>query len=93
MGRISAKHVTGFFLAGAAVGAAAALLYAPKSGAQTRKDIRKFSKKTVDRIDELQDDVREQLNERYTQALEVFDNVMEYVEEGKSRLQKLIRIA
>ena len=26
-------------------------------------------------------------------SLEVFDNVMEYVEDGKSRLQKLIRIA
>ena len=93
MGRISAKHVTGFFLAGAAIGAAAALLYAPKSGVQTRKDIRKFSKKAVDRLDDLQDNVRERLNESYPQVLEVFDNVMAYVEDGKSRLQKLIRTA
>ena len=64
MGRISAKHVTGFFLAGAAIGAAAALLYAPKSGVQTRKDILKFSKKAVDRYGDLQDDVRERLKGR-----------------------------
>ena len=29
-----------------------ALLFAPKSGAQTRKDIRSFSKKTVSQLDD-----------------------------------------
>ena len=83
----------GFFVTGAAVGAVAALVLAPKSGAQTRKDIRRFSKKAVDRIDDLQCDVREQISEGYEQVMEVFDNVKEYVEDGKSKLQKMIRTA
>jgi gas vesicle protein len=35
-----------------------ALLYAPKSGEKTRKDIRRFSQKTVNRLDDLQSDIR-----------------------------------
>ena len=83
----------GFFITGAAVGAAVALLLAPKSGAQTRKDISRFSKKAINRIDDLQCDVREQINEGYEQVMEVFDNVKEYVEDGKNKLQKMIRTA
>ena len=45
------------------VGAAVALLYAPKSGAQTRRDIRKFSKRTLDRLDDLQDEMRDQVTD------------------------------
>ncbi|PYS25606.1 MAG: hypothetical protein DMG11_22535 [Acidobacteria bacterium] len=79
MGSNSTKQLTGLFLTGAAVGAALALLYAPKSGVQTRKDIRKFSKRTLD-------NGREQM-------MEVFDNVKDYVEDSKSRLQKIIKSA
>ena len=82
----SKTHVAGFFLTGAAVGAAFALVFAPKSGAQTRKDIRRFSKKTMDQLDDFQCDVREQI-------VEVFDNVKEYVEDGKERIQKMIQSA
>jgi len=78
---------------GAAVGAAVALLYAPKSGAQTRRDIRKFSKKTVDQIDDLQNGLRDQISEGYDHVMEVIDNVKDYVEDGKNKLQKLIRTA
>jgi gas vesicle protein len=80
------KRLTGFFITGAAVGAAIALLYAPKPGAQTRKDIRKFSKRTLN-------DTKRTLNEGYDQVVEVFDNVKDYVEDSKSKLQKLIRSA
>ncbi len=89
----SKTNAVGFFITGAAVGAAVGLLLAPKSGEQTRKDIRRFSKKAVNRIDDLQGDVREQINEGYEQVLEVFDNVKEYVEDGKNKLQKMIRTA
>jgi gas vesicle protein len=82
----SKTQLAGFFLTGAAIGAAATLIFAPKSGAQTRKDIRKFSKRTMDQIDDLQGDIREQI-------VEVFDNVKDYVEDGKERLQKLIKTA
>jgi gas vesicle protein len=83
---LSKTHVAGFFLTGAAVGAAVALVFAPKSGAQTRKDIRKLSRKTMDQLDDFQSDVREQI-------VEVFDNVKEYMEDGKERIQKLIKTA
>jgi len=83
----------GFFIAGAAVGAAVGLMLAPKSGAQTRKEISRFSKKTINKLDDLQCDVREQITEGYEQVMEVFDNVKDYVEDGKNKLQKMIRTA
>jgi len=89
----SKTEVVGFFVTGAAVGAAAALLFAPKSGAQTRKDIRRFSKKAVNQLDDFQTDVREQITEGYDQVMEVFDNVKEYVEDGKTKLRKMIQTA
>jgi gas vesicle protein len=82
-----------FFFTGAAVGAVVGLMFAPKSGAQTRKDIRRFSKKAANRLDDMQSDVREQITESYEQVMEVFDNVKEYVEDGKSKLQRMIRTA
>lgn len=89
----SKTDALGFFLTGAAVGAAVAIVFAPQSGAQTRKDIRRFSKNTVNRLDDLQSDVRDQINEGYEQVMEVFDNVKEYVEDGKNKLERIIRTA
>jgi gas vesicle protein len=85
--------MAGFFLSGAAVGAAVALVLAPKSGAHTRRDIRRFSKKAMDQFDDLQTDVKSQISEGYEQVLNVFDNVKGYVEDGKNRLQKIITSA
>jgi gas vesicle protein len=89
----SKSDVLGFFIAGAAVGAAVGLIVAPKSGEQTRKDIRRFSKKAVNRFDDLQSDVRDQIEDGYEQVMEIFDNVKEYVEDGRNKLQKMIRTA
>ena len=89
----SKTEVVGFLVTGAAVGAAAALLFAPKSGAQTRKDIRRFSKKAVNQLDDFQTDVREQITEGYDQVMEIFDNVKDYVEDGKTKIKKMIQTA
>jgi len=89
----SKTQVAGFFFTGAAVGAAVALLFAPKSGVQTRRDIRRFSRKTAGQLDDLQTDLRVQLNEGYEQVKEALDNVKEYVEDGKTRLRKVIQTA
>jgi gas vesicle protein len=89
----SKTDALGFFIAGAAVGAAVGLLLAPKSGAQTRKEISRFSKKTINKLDDLQCDVREQITEGYEQVMEVFDNVKDYVEDGKNKLQRMMRTA
>ena len=89
--RSSKTEMAGFLIAGAALGTLVTLIFAPKSGAQTRKDIRRFSKKTVDQLDDLQQDVRDQLSAGYEQAKEVVDNAKEYVKDGKSSVQKLIK--
>ena len=89
----SKNDALGFFIVGAAVGAAVGLILAPKSGEQTRKDIRRFSKKAVNRLDDLQSDVRDQIADGYEQVMEVFDNVKEYVEDGRNKLQRMIRTA
>ena len=59
--RLTGKQGLGLLVTGAAVGAAVALLYAPKSGVQMRKDVKKFSRRTADRIDDLQQDFRDQV--------------------------------
>jgi gas vesicle protein len=65
-GSSKAKAV-GFFVAGAAVGAVATLMLAPKSGAQMRRDLNKLSKRTMTQLDSLQCDIRDQISERYAQ--------------------------
>ena len=89
----SKTDALGFFVAGTAVGAAVALVFAPKTGAQTRKDLRRFSKKAINRIDDLQCDVRDQITGGYEQVMDVFDNVKEYVEDGRTKIQKMIQTA
>ena len=64
----SKTQVAGFFITGAAVGAVAALLLAPKAGVQMRKDLRKLSKKTIDQLDDLQSDLRGQITDGYAQV-------------------------
>ena len=64
----SKTQVAGFVLAGAGIGAVAAFLCAPKAGAQLRKDIRKISRRTLNQIDDLQSELREQISNRYSQV-------------------------
>jgi len=68
MQRFSKTQIAGLFLAGAGIGAAAALLWAPKAGAQLRKDIRKISRRTLNQLDDLQSDIRDQISDRYSQV-------------------------
>jgi len=64
----SKTEVAGFFVAGAAAGAITALLLAPKTGSQVRRDIRRFSKRTINQLDDLQADLREQISDGYAQV-------------------------
>jgi gas vesicle protein len=89
--RSSKTQMAGFLVAGAALGALATMLFAPKSGAQTRRDIRKFSKKATNQLDGLQKEVREQVSGGIDGVMEVIDNVKEYVKDGKNEFQKLIK--
>jgi gas vesicle protein len=115
MAEMDMKQAAGFLLAGAMVGAAIALLYAPQSGVRTKKDIKKFARTTVDRLDNLQENIRDQVAdwvddmtevvkdgvdrgkklgaEGYEQVLQGFDNAKKCVEDGRTRIENLIKTA
>jgi gas vesicle protein len=113
MAKIDVKQAAGCLLAGAMVGAAVALLYAPQSGVRTRRDIRRLGEDTVDRLDDLQESMRDQAAEwvadlsevvsdgvargkqlgaeSYQRILQGFDSAKQCVEDGRSRIELLIR--
>jgi len=113
MANIDLKEAVGCLLAGAMVGAAVALLCAPQSGARTRRDIRSLGENAVDRLDDLQETIRDQAaewvtelsevfrdgvargtelgTESYEKILQGFDNAKQCVEDGRSRIELLIR--
>lgn len=68
--RRSGRSLTAFLL-GAAVGAVAALLFAPAAGAETRARMRKFTK-----------DATRKARRRFEQGRETFGQVVEDVEEA-----------
>jgi gas vesicle protein len=82
MAQINMKQAAGFLFAGAIVGSAITLLYAPQSGVRTKKNIKKFARKTVDRLDDLQGDIRDQVSNWV-------DDVAEVVQDGVDRGKKL----
>ena len=115
MAQVSVKHAAGFLVAGAMVGAAIALLYAPQSGARTQRDLKKFARNTGDRLDDLQADIRDQVtdwvenvtevvqtgidqgkklsSQGYEKVLKGFDGAIQIVDEGKSRVERMIKSA
>ena len=82
MAQMNMKQAAGVLVTGAVVGAAIALLYAPQSGVRTKKDIKKFARKTVDRIDDIQGDIREQVTHWV-------DDMTDAVKDGVDRGKKL----
>jgi gas vesicle protein len=82
MAEIDIKQAAGVFFAGALVGATVALLYAPQSGVRTQKDIKKLARTTVDRIDDLQTDIRDKVSDWV-------DDMTEVVKDGVDRGKKL----
>jgi gas vesicle protein len=82
MAETDMKRAAVCLFAGAMVGAAIALLYAPQSGARTTKDVKKFARKTVDRLDNLQGDIRDHV-------ADWVDDMTEIVKDGVDRGKKL----
>jgi len=82
MAELDIKQAAGFLFAGAIVGAAVALLYAPQNGVRTKKDVKKFARTTVDRIDDLQTDIRGKVSDWV-------DDMTEVVKDGVGRGKKL----
>jgi gas vesicle protein len=60
----------GIVSAGAGIGAAAALLYAPQSGRRTRRDLRRFGAKQLDRVCDLGEKLTEYMGEHMAPVMQ-----------------------
>ena len=72
--------IAGAFLIGGFIGAAVALLYAPKSGRETRKDIARTAKKVKKETVHLVEDAIDSINDF---AGDVKDKVSDIIDQGK----------
>jgi gas vesicle protein len=74
------RKIAGAFLVGGLVGAAFALLYAPQSGRETRKDIQKTARRIKKETVHLVEDAVDSINE-FTG--DVKDKITDVIERGK----------
>lgn len=97
------KKIAGAFLLGGVIGAALALLYAPQSGRETRKDIaktaRRIKKETVnlveDSIDSINDfagDVKDKVSDIIERGRDLSDDakreILKNLEHGQKVMEK-----
>jgi gas vesicle protein len=101
MDESSYKKVAGAFLVGGAIGAVLALLYAPKSGRETRKDIvrtaRKVKKETthavedaIDSINDFADDVKDKVSDIIEKGKDLSDSAKKEILRNLDHSQKSI---
>lgn len=76
-----------WFLAGVAVGAAAALLYAPQSGRVTRKYIGRATKDSREAMESSGKELMEKGKELYDRGKQIADEAAELFERGKKLVQ------
>lgn len=76
------KHIAGGFLVGSVIGAATALLFAPRTGEETRAEIRDKAFELRDRTTET---VKDTVSQAKSKAYELKDNVLEKADEIKHR--------
>ena len=60
----------GAFLLGAAIGAGIALLFAPRSGLETREELRRGARRVRDRAEDLVEDATDRISDSFTEARE-----------------------
>jgi gas vesicle protein len=89
--------VTAAFLLGGAVGAVVALLYAPRSGAETRQEIRNAYERSRSRLGDLQTDVADRIarlvDEIQEKSSELLASGKAMAEERRKDLQEALAIA
>ena len=74
------------FLAGAIIGAGAALLLAPQTGAQTRIQLREYAQRAEDEVRERMGDVREKMKEAKTTLDSALEQGKQFIQDKKSVL-------
>jgi gas vesicle protein len=77
-----AKPILGGFLVGSVIGVATALLFAPRSGEETRAEIRHKAEELRDRTTET---VKDTVSQAKSKVYEIKDTVVEKTEELKQR--------
>ncbi|NWF99003.1 MAG: YtxH domain-containing protein [Nitrospirae bacterium] len=97
------KKIALAFLIGGAVGAGIALLYAPQSGKDTRKDIAKTARKikretvnivedAIDTINDFADDVKEKISDLIDSGKDISDSakkeILKNLEHGQKTIEK-----
>ena len=82
--------IGGAILIGGLIGAAIALLYAPKSGRETKKDIaraaRRAKNSTVDLIEDTIDDVNDFVNDLRGKAADIADQGTDLSDKAKKEI-------
>ena len=80
------RHTTDKFLwmlGGIGLGAGMALLFAPKSGRETRRDIARMARDSRDRVLETGEEVMDRGRKVYEQGKHVVDEAVEFVDRGR----------
>ncbi|MBI3896023.1 MAG: YtxH domain-containing protein [Acidobacteria bacterium] len=72
-----------WMLAGLGIGAGVALLFAPKTGRETRRYLKHIAEEGRDKVVETGEEVFEKGKEVYERGKAVVDDAMEYVDRGR----------
>lgn len=87
-----AKKIAGAFLVGGIIGAFVALLYAPKSGRETRKDIskaaRRIQKDTVDLVDDTIHGINDFASDMKDKVTDIIERGVEVTDHAKKEIIK-----
>jgi gas vesicle protein len=76
-----------WLLAGAAIGATVALLYAPQSGKETRRIIKRKTREGREALAESSRDLMEKGRDLYEKGLRVADEAAEMIERGRKLVE------
>ena len=77
----------GWFIAGAAIGATVALLYAPKSGRDTRKYLSKTTTDSRDAMEASGKELMDKGKELYDRGKQIAEDAADLFERGKKLVQ------
>ena len=76
-----------WFLAGAAIGAAAGILFAPKAGRDTRELVSKTTHDSREAVEKTGHDLMEKGKELYDQGKKIVDDASDLFERGRKLVQ------
>lgn len=77
----------GWFIAGAAIGATVALLYAPKSGRDTRRYLGRQTRDSREAVESSGRDLMDKGKELYDQGKKIAEDAAELFERGRKLVQ------